>query len=208
MTEGNEEVLYAVVKRTFGVRVIRTVERLNTRLFTVAADAYFVDCGLTYRGAPVSTLSGLQHLEGQLVDILADGAVGARQAVVNGRVTLSGPASIVHVGLPITSDLVTLPLALDRAPAAGQGMRKNVTDVHLRVISSSLVQAGPSFDRLTSYPARQVSDPYGNPPALRTSELTLMLDPSWDSDGSVCVRQDQPVPLTVAALVLEVNGGG
>jgi len=208
VTEGNEEVLYVVVRRTFGSRVIRTIERMASRLFTAAADAYLVDCGLTYRGAPVSELQGLRHLEGQQVDILADGAVEARQTVTGGRVTLSGPASVVHVGLPVTSDLVTLPLSLDGAAAAGQGTRKNITDVHLRVISSSLVKAGPDFNALTAYPARQVSDPYGSPPALRTSELTMMLDPSWGSDGSICVRQDQPVPLTVAAIVLEVSGAG
>ena len=78
----------------------------------------------------------------------------------------------------------------------------------LRVAQSSLVQAGPRFDRLTSYPARQVSDPYGAPPALRTGEFRFAIGPSWNSDGGVCIRQDRPLPLTVLSMTLDVTPGG
>lgn len=206
--ENNEDVLYVVVRRTIGASQLRYIERLRTRIFTDPTDAFYVDSGLTYDGPPVTTLSGLGHLEGKTVDILADGAVHPQRVVSGGAITLDYPASKVHVGLPMVSDLRTLPLALEGAQAAGQGAVKNVNKVHLRVAQSSLVKAGPAFDRLREYPARAVTDPYGSPPTLRDGELTISIDPSWNQDAGVCVRQDLPLPLTVLSMTLEVQTGG
>lgn len=208
VAEGNEDVLYVVARRTVNERTVRYVERLRTRIFTQIADAFFVDAGLTYSGAPITTLSGLWHLEGKEVDVLTDGAVHPRRTVTNGAITLDYSASKVHVGLPITSDMRTLPLAIEGMQAVGQGTTKNVNKVHLRVSQSSAVKAGPDFLRLRGYPARVVADPYGSPPALRDGELAISVDPSWNQDGAVCVRQDLPLPLTVLSMVLEVQTGG
>lgn len=208
VSEGNEDVLYVVARRTIDERAVRYVERLNTRIFTALEDAYFVDCGLTYSGEPTDTVTGLWHLEGQEVQILADGAVATPATVTDGAVSVGFEASVIHVGLPIVSDLRTLPLTLEGMNAAGQGTLKNVTKAHLRVSSSSLVQAGPSFGRLRAYPPRAVSDNYGSPPGLRDGELTLTIDPVWSTDGAVCVRQAEPLPLTVASMTLEAQVGG
>lgn len=206
--EGGEDVLYVVVRRTIGTNQLRYIERMRSRIFTDPTDAFYVDSGLTYAGQPVTMLSGLGHLEGKTVDILADGAVHPQCVVSGGSITLEYPARKVHVGLPIVSDLRTLPLALEGAQAVGQGTIKNVNKVHLRVGQSSVVKAGPDFTRLREYPARAVTDPYGSPPALRDGELTLSIDPSWNQDAGVCVRQDLPLPLTVLSMTLEVQTGG
>lgn len=207
VSEGLEDVLYAVVRRTVNGRSVRYIERLRSRQFTAQEDAFFVDSGLTYDGAPVSSLTGLWHLEGQSVQILADGAVHPARTVTGGAITLDDSYSVVHVGLAYTSDLQTLPLALE-TQSGGQFLRKNVNGVALRVTQSSLVKAGPSFAKLTEYPARDHTDPYDSPPALRTGELRFAIGPSWNSDASVCVRQDQPLPLTVLSLALDVAPGG
>ena len=155
-----------------------------------------------------TTFTGLEHLEGKTVQILADGAVHPTRVVTDGAITLEYPAAIVTVGLQYTTDLKTLPLSIESAQAAGQGTMKNVNKVHLRVERSSLVKAGPSFEHLREFPARAVSDNYGNAPALRTGELALSIDPSWNTDAAVCVRQDEPLPLSVLSMTLEVQTGG
>jgi len=156
----------------------------------------------------VSSLTGLWHLEGKSVQILADGAVHPSRTVTAGAITLDDSYSVVHVGLPYTSDLQTLPLAFEGAAAGGQFLRKNLNAVAIRVTRSNLVKAGPSFDKLTEYPARDHTDPYNSPPALKTAELRFAIGPSWNSDGALCVRQDQPLPLTVLNLALDVATGG
>ena len=208
VAEGNEDVLYAIVRRTIGGNTKRYIERLDTRLFGTLEDAFFVDCGATYDGAPTASVSGLSWLEGKTVAILADGAVHPTRVVTGGAIALNNSYSKVHVGLPITADLQTLPLAMDSAQAAGQGTIKNVNKVHMRIYQSSGVKAGPTFTRLREYPARSVDDPYGSPPALRTGEIEMSIDPSWNTDGSVCVRKDDPLPLTLLSMTVEFTTGG
>lgn len=208
VSEDSEEVLYAVVKRTVNSRTVRYVERLQTQVLTAQADAFFVDSGLQYSGSPVTTLSGLWHLEGKTVQVLADGAVQASHVVTGGAITLDYAASKVSVGLQYLTDLMTLPLVLEQMMASGQGTTKNVNSVAIRVSQSNMVKAGPAFDDLTPYPARSVSDPYGSPPALRTGELRFDIAPDWNADGSICIRQDEPLPLTVLSIAVDVEPGG
>lgn len=209
VSEGTEDFVYAVVRRTIGGADYRYIERLHSRMFDDQADAFFVDSGATRTGAPVTTITGgLWHLEGKTVQILADGAVHPTRVVTNGAITLDWAASTVHVGLGYTSDMQTLPLALEGAAGGAQGMLKNVNSVRMRVAQSNAVKAGPRFDRLTEYPARDAADNYDTPPALRSAEFRLQVAPNWGADGAVCVRQDLPLPLTVTSMVLDVATGG
>lgn len=205
VSEGNEDVLYVVVRRTIGGATKRYVERLASRQFVNPADAFFVDSGLTYSGAPTSTLSGLGHLEGKTVSILADGAVHPQRVVTGGAITLDNPASKVHVGLPITADIQTLPLSFE-AEGFGQGRVKNVNQVWLRVFRSSGIFVGPTPDELVEAKQR-TTEPYGTPPALKSEEIQVMVTPTWADSGSVYVRQSDPLPLTVVSLTLEVAIG-
>lgn len=206
VSENNVAATYLVVRRTINGRTVRLIERLHARLFTEAVDAYFVDCGLTYSGSPATIISGLWHLEGENVSVLADGSTVPGLTVTNGQIVLPTAASKVHIGLPFVSDATTLPLALDSSvvPAGGRGAQKNVSKVFVRVTQSSLVQAGPTFNKLSTYPARAVSDPYGSPPDLLTGELSLSVSPSWNTDGEICIRQSEPLPLTVLSMAFDV----
>ena len=205
VSEGNEDVLYVVIKRTIGGATKRYVERLASRQFVNQADAFFVDSGLTYSGTPVSTLSGLGHLEGKTVSILADGAVHPQRVVTGGAISLDVEASKVHVGLPIIADMQTLPLSFE-AEAFGQGRVKNVNQVWLRVFRSSGIFVGPTPGELVEAKQR-TTEPYGTPPALKSEEIQVMVTPTWADSGSVYVRQSDPLPLTVVSLTLEVAIG-
>lgn len=205
VSEGSEDHLYVVVKRTIGGATKRYVERLASRQFIAAADAFFVDSGLTYSGAAATTISGLGHLEGKTVNILADGAVHPQRVVTSGAITLDVEATKVHVGLPITADLQTLPLSFD-TEAYGQGRVKNVNQVWLRVYRSSGIFVGPNTGKLVEAKQR-TTEPYGSPPTLKSEEIQVTLTPTWADSGSVCVRQSDPLPLTVVSMTLEVAIG-
>lgn len=205
IAEGDEDGLYCIVNRTINGTTKRYVERLHTRRFDTPADQFFVDCGATYAGVPVGTITGLYHLEGKTVSILADGGVSPPQVVVNGSVALDAPASTVQVGLPYVSRIQTLPLSI-QTQAFGQGVVKNVNKVFLRVLSSNGFSAGPTFDKLRQYPTR-FYEPYGSAPDLVTGEVPITLSPQWQRDGSVCVQQDQPLAMTLLGMALEVATG-
>ena len=206
VAEGAEDAVYAVVRRTINGQSVRYIERMAPRLFGEPQNAFFVDSGLTYDGAPADTISGLSHLEGCTVSILADGAVHPPRVVTGGAVQLDVEASVVHIGLPIEADAQTLPLAFE-IQGFGQGRQKNVNKAWLRVFRSSGIFAGPSFERLVEAKQRTI-EPYGSPPALKSEEIPIAITPSWTDNGQVCVRQSDPLPLTIVSMSLEVSIGG
>lgn len=206
IAEGSEDRLYVIVKRTINGATVRMVERIASRQFATQEDAFFVDCGLTYDSTPATTISGLTHLEGKTVSILADGAVHPQRVVTSGTITLDQAASKVHIGLPITADMQTLPVAMQIDNAFGQGRAKNVNRVWLRVYRSSGIFVGPSLDLLAEAKQR-TTETYGSPPKLKSEEIQIMVPPSWGDSGQVYVRQSDPLPLTIASLTLEVAMG-
>lgn len=206
VAEGDEDVLYVVVKRTINGSDKRYVERLHTRQFTDPADAFFVDCGVTYSGSSTTTITGLSHLEGKTVNILADGAVHPQRVVASGTITLDNAASKVQVGLPITADIQTLPWFAQIDAGLGQGRTKNVNRVYMRVYRSSGIFAGPDANNLTEAKQRTTEN-YGAPPALKSDEIQLVITPSWNNSGQVFVRQADPLPLTLVSMTLEVAIG-
>jgi hypothetical protein len=204
--EGIKDVLYLSVQRTVNGVTKRYIERLDLQEETVLADAFHVDCGLTYIGAATTNITGLGHLEGKTVNILADGAVHPQKVVTGGVINLDFAASKVTVGLPLTADLTTLPLTL-QAEAFAQGQVKNVNRVYLRVYRAGEVYTGPSKTKLTKYQDRTDSE-YGSLPALQSAELNIEVMPSWGSYGQITVRNSDPTPMTVLSMVLEVALGG
>lgn len=154
-----------------------------------------------------NSISGLDHIEGEVVNVLADGAVHPQCTVTSGAITLNIPSVVVHVGLPITADIQTLPAAMQIDNAFGQGRYKNVNKAWLRVYRSSGIFVGPDEDRLVEAKQR-TTEPYGSPPTLKSEEIPVMLTPSWADSGQVYIRQSDPLPLTVVSIILELAMGG
>lgn len=208
VAEGMEDVLYCVVRREVGGQQVRFVERMHSRMFDKLEDAFFMDCGGTYRGEPATEISNLNWLEGKTVSILADGAVVPQQQVIGGAIKLEHPASVVHVGLPYQSDMVTLPLAIPmRDGSFGQGRYKNVNKVWLRVHRSSGIFVGPSEDKLVEAKQR-TNEPAGTAPTLKSEEVPVTIPPAWGDGGQIFIRQRDPLPLTVVSMTAEVALGG
>ena len=152
-----------------------------------------------------NTMSGLDHLEGETVSILADGNVIDPALVVNGTVTLPNPAGVVHIGLPIESDLETLDIT-----SAQNNMRdkqKLINHVSLIVEESTGIWCGPDADHLTEYKQRS-SENYDQPTGLTNGLIDLRIQATWNKNGRIFVRQDKPLPVTILAAIPDVNLGG
>lgn len=209
VSENGADVLYMVVRRTIGVQTVRYIERLEVAPPSDADDAdalvnaFHVDSGLTYSGTATTAITGLWHLEGKTVNVLADGVVHPQRTVSGGSITLAEAHELVHIGLPVVGDVQTLPMALEME-AFGQGRQKNVNKVYLRVHRSSGIKVGPTTDALTELKQRTSEMP-GTPTALVSDEVEITISGKWQSGGHVCVRQDNPLPLTVLSMVLEAS---
>jgi hypothetical protein len=288
IAEGDEDATYFVVKRTINGATKRYIERLNTRVFTDVADAFFVDSGLSYDGTHtgsttmtlsggsswthaetltltasgstfvsgdvgntivltvgsetlvctiqaytsatavsvkagrdvptafrsvavsswakgVDEISGLGHLEGKTVAILADGNVEAQKTVASGAITISHPATKIHIGLPIQADVQTLNLELGQPTQ--QGKKKSISEVTLRVEESRGGKIGYDSDHLTEFKQRAY-EPYGTATSLKTGDISVTMPSTWRSEGSIFFRQDDPLPMTLLAVIPEVSVGG
>jgi len=213
ISEGQENAVYFVVSRTApgvaGGQSVQYVERLASRNLLVDGIAdvtkgWFVDCGLQYSGTPTTTVSGLDHLEGLAVAILADGNVEPSQVVSGGKVTVQHPASTITVGLPYSCDLQTL--AIDAGDHSILSERKRVSAVTLLVENSRGLKIGPDADHLVEVKER-VAQGYGQAVPLKTGSERVVIPPSWNAEGSVLVRQDNPLPCSVLGVLPELSAG-
>jgi hypothetical protein len=151
------------------------------------------------------TVSGLSHLEGKTVSILADGAVMPQVVVTGGVAVLERASVVVHVGLPYESDLQTLPVSLN-IDAFAQGRVKNVNQAWIRVFQSSGIFVGPDANKLTEAKQR-TTEPYGSPPALKSDEVSVAMTPTWAQSGQIYIRQSDPLPLTIVGITTEIVVG-
>ena len=207
VSEGDEDAVYLIVKRTVGGRDVRYIERLHSRTFTDIEDAFFVDSGLSYDGAATTVLGGLWHLEGREVVALADGNVYRGLTVANGSVTMPRAVSKAHVGLAYTTDIRTLPVDLGSREGTVQGRRKRVGKVTLRVEKTRGIFLGPSSDRLTEWKQR-ATEAWGEAIQPFTGDVDIPILPQWNAEGDLWIRQSDPLPLTLLAAMPELSIGG
>jgi hypothetical protein len=208
VTENNDDRLYVIVEREINGEKKQYIECMSDMLFDDLSDAFFVDSGLTGEfDEPVTAVSGLDHLEGRTVSILADGAVYPQQVVTNGKIDLEVEARVVHVGLPIRSIFQTLPLLMQIDSAYGSARPKNINKCSLRVYRSSGIFVGFDEDHLREYKQRRDEQP-GSPPEMRSEEVPVVIDGHWTDGGQLTVVQDDPLPLTIVSITTEVSIGG
>lgn len=205
VAEGDEDILYCVVERIIAGANHLYIERMTERKFATLDQCNFLDSSGTYIGEAKSEISGLTWLEGMEVSIVADGSVEKSQVVKDGKITLSMPANIVHVGLAYSADAQTLPVALSMQDGSfGSTHQKNVRAVSLRVIDSSGIKAGSTFDTLREYPSRS-TESAGSPPNPVTDEIDIPITGKWDKSGQVCIRQDYPLPMKIVSITTTVE---
>ena len=169
--------------------------------------AWFVDCGLQYSGAPATVISGLDHLNGATVSILADGSVQPQQVVANGSITLPYAASLVTVGLPYVAQMQTLCMEPEGMVMQVQDYRKKISAVAVRVADTRGLKVGPKFTDLTEIKERSAAVSMGSPIPLFTGDQRVVIDNKYLVDDDVCIQQDNPLPCTILGVIPEVSIG-
>ncbi len=203
---GAEDQVYMSVKRTIDGSTVRHVEFLKPIEFgDDVADAFYVDSGLTYDGSATTTITGLNHLEGETVTILADGASHPDKTVSGGSITLERSASKVHVGYSYTSTLETLRLEAGADDGVAQGKIKRIHGVTARFFKTVGAELGPDINNLDRLPFRDSSMAMNQAVPLFTGDKEIYFPSGYENDARVVVRQSQPLPMTVLAIMRRSN---
>ena len=211
----NYNEVWVAVKR--GLK--RYIERFNQRLYsTEPEDQIFMDSAITYDGTPVNVITGLDHLNGYLVSILADGNVLPQQVVSGGTITLNGAYSKVHVGIPYNSDLETLNIEVNMPDGTLQGRKVKLSQVALRLLNSRGGYIGPDKNTLHKISGSPMADFY-NPNVVATYDATGVLTlcsgeikensgAGFEEGGRLFLRQSDPLPITLVSVLPIIQTAG
>lgn len=213
--DGGRDQLWMIIRRTIDGETRRYVEFMEAPWEGEDADgtegddqedAFYVDSGLTYDGSAVTTITGLSHLEGETVQVLADGSVQTDKTVSGGQITLDRAASVVQVGLGYVSRLVPMRIETGSQTGTGQGKIKRVTKVTVRFVDTLRGKCGLFNETLDDISVRHPSTPMGEAePIQALIDVGVLMPGGWNTAAEIEIRQDQPLPMTVAALMPEIT---
>lgn len=212
--------LYMIVKRTIdGVtrRYVEVLEDFQTMidLNTPAAKLGYADCSITYDGAPTDTLTGLDHLEGETVQVLADGAVHDDRVVTAGAITLDAKYSKVTVGYSCADASALEPMEFEATLPVGtiQTRRIDIRELGIKLYRSGAFYYGPDDNNLEIKEFRTGNMPMDTAVPLFTGGKTLDFSNPSDNDAPVddgteisddlrmVFKPYHLLPLTIKALV-------
>ena len=202
--DGTTDDLWVVVARTHAGSTKRCLEALAPPFEPVHAsdktNMGFLDCALRYQGTSTTALSGLAHLEGRVVNIVADGAVHPDRLVRGGAITLERPVTNAWIGLGFISTMRSLRFD-GSALGTVQGKTKRVSRVTIRVHNTIGGEVGPGGSApMEKLVHRDLSDPMDASPPLRSGDFDVYPASDFSIDARLTIRQSEPMPLEVLSL--------
>jgi hypothetical protein len=195
--EDQEDQIWVIVNRTIDGNTARYVEYFKPiEFFGVIEDAFFVHSGLTWDGSAVSTLTGLDHLEGETVAILGDGLVQASKTVSGGSITLDTAASKIHVGLPYTSIVEPMKLNAGHERGTARGKRQRIHKIVAAFYQTGDgVEFGPSQSDLKDFNGFTAG-------SLTTDDLSEVFHGDFTAnEATITIQQADPLPMTILGIV-------
>ncbi|RCL00939.1 MAG: hypothetical protein JSC189_001032 [Candidatus Tokpelaia sp. JSC189] len=212
--EGREDAVYCIVRRRIGEQEKRYIERFCTRYFTTVEDAFFVDSGLSYEGEAIDRVF-VPHLKGKQLVALVDGNVvrGLVADRLTGEVMLPVAGIKIHIGLPYEAVIQTLDLDLGQIPGLGtvQGRMLAISKVVLRVEKTRGIWIGSSFglkdkSKLIEYKQRS-TEAWNEAIQAYSGDIEITPHWNWSCGGNLVVKQFDPLPMTILAVMGDVAIG-
>ena len=215
-----QDQVWLVVRRKIGTEYVRTIEVIDKdfRMDSPLIDMYFVDCGVKYNaykldtdnelyGQAVDQLSGLTWLAGETVKVTVDGASHPDVVVsADGTVNLETEGRFITVGLYAPARYQSLYLDPEVGGSnSAQGYTQNIVKAYIRFYNTMGGKIGPTFDKMEEIQYRTPQDAMDEAIPLFTGEKQLNFPANWNHYAQVCVEQDEPLPITILAIIPEVR---
>lgn len=206
-SSGEQDEGWVSVRRVIDGETVRYIERFQRDVIRELKDnnqsnLIYSDSAVVYTGAATDTMTGLGHLEGMTVAILADGAPCPPQVVTGGSITIQFPATTIIAGLPFISQLEPTYLETNDPNSLSKVASKLLKSANVELWQSLGMEisgnGGRDWERIEF---REPSDNMDQAPPL----FTGMFEPQYlESDStlqrSIIVRQTQPLPLNILSI--------
>lgn len=158
------------------------------------------------------TVTGLSHLEGMLVSIMADGAELESQTVQNGAVIISKRYHKIMVGLPIESQYIPQTIYIQANNGAGVGDVQRIDHVTLMLWRSMGGKVGEDFDKLQDIYFRGTDEPMGKSSHLYTGNKEIPVDMRTsfikEKGATVLIHNDSVYPMNILAIAPHFTTSG
>ena len=186
-----ENQVWLVVERRINGAIVKYIEYLDNKLNMDCTLPALVNGGTTL-------VTGLNHLEGEEVQVLVGDAVFPNQTVSSGSITVTLPANAayktIEIGLGYVSTIKTLKVEAGSQAGTAQGRKKRYNEVMVRLLKS--VGITINGDQL---PFRTSATPMGQDIPEFTGDKRVS-NLGWDREGQIEIKQTQPLPMTVLGI--------
>lgn len=183
--------VYSIVERTINSATVTTLELLDNEYHTDAASKQTGSATKTW------TVSHLPNTE--VVVKSGNYSMGTYTTNGSGQLTLTDAVTSVEIGLNYTPELTTLPPEFQLQDGISVGQKRRVVRAVLDLNETLDVKT-----KGTSILIRRVTDDFSQEPTSITERKEVYLL-GWGKEGTVTITQDQPLPLTINGLLLEVE---
>lgn len=192
--------IMVIVNRYIDGGIKRYVEKLERPKIPsdLIEDSFYVDSGLTYDGVPANVISGFDHLEGEFIRVLVDGSTHPDVEVIGGDVTLQRQGSKVHGGLGYNPTLKSMRIEGGSRIGTAQGKTKRINKTQVRVFDT----VGITINGERYHMGPPVMDEAVQP---FSGDIEVDLDDGYETEGQLEIIQDQPLPITVVAIMPEAR---
>ena len=204
----NEAELWMIVQRTVDGNTVQYIEKLTEKFDQDdIEDAFFVDSGLTYTGASTTTITGLDHLEGETVVALNNGTIETGLTVSSGSVTLATATTKATIGLAFDAELETNPFEPASSSGTIQGKMARPISATIRVLETIGGKIGvSSLDTLDDMVYNEEDAPL-DANGVRTGDAKTYVPHGYKRGATLYLKFSDPTPATVSAIITDLDIG-
>ena len=153
------------------------------------------------------TFGGLHHLEGETIQLLADGRTHPDVVVTNGIVTLNRQVAVATFGYVYKGVYASLFLVLSGGGETSAGRKQNIVRANLLFYQSFYTKYGPNLYNLASILTAQIGQLTDRPSLPTTGYQEVVFNDQWEESKQFVLVQDIPMPAKVNAVILDVEVG-
>ena len=208
--QGNNDVVYVIARRTINGQTERYIERQDTDHDSSCQQDYvMMDSAVHYKLSEAAThITGLEHLEGKTVHVLADGYLYEALTVTGGAVDIAEAAKDIIIGLPYTMIIEQPNFETQMRDGSAQGREKTISFVILRLLNSFGGEIGPNSSVMNDIIYDVDEMELGQNILFSGDKKVTLASGGFNVDGRVYIRHDKPYPFTLSAIIRAVTFGG
>ena len=191
------------ITEEFGNSILWVLVNRQDKLYLEKTGGQFMDSFIRRQFPnPVTTVDGLDHLEGLPVQIIGDGAYAGIQSVSGGEVSIQNEASNFVVGVPITATCITLPVEVPSPADNITAKLRRWNRIYTRLIASI-----PPIINGVRGGARTAPTPMDTREPNKTEDISVATN-GWDRDAKITIVQDLPFATEVTGIYGELSEDG